>query len=326
MAEAAAEGLRDVEAAAVAALAGVPASSVTTVNASTPLPLIAPGATITVVVYNALAVWRTMPACRSLSPSQSTTLSVSDMSTGSAVASQVVPTLQYLVSGSADDAQYELCFAVRVPPLGFSSYAVSATAAGMGVDEVDAGVMSEVSEARVWAGGVGSPIQLSNGQLRALFDASTGALSQLQSLTEPGVSIVANHSFGSYPDIGNVYQFIPMSNASVPVSLEGVTVHVSTGSVVSTVYQVVSSSLGHAMRLYTCAECGFLESAVIVGPIEMNTCELWLLAYLRVSVWGVALVASLCMQRLCLRSRRTCKRAGSSTRTSLVWMRCRGRS
>ena len=62
---------------------------------------------------------------------------------------------------------------------------------------------------------------------------------------------------------GNAYDG-DFSAQSTPVSLANATVTVVRGPVVSVVYQRVSSTLVHAVRLFNCTGCAFLESEV--GP------------------------------------------------------------
>jgi hypothetical protein len=64
-------------------------------------------------------------------------------------------------------------------------------------------------------------------------------------------------------DTGNAYDG-DFSAQSTPVSLANATVTVVRGPVVSVVYQRVSSTLVHAVRLFNCTGCAFLESEV--GP------------------------------------------------------------
>ena len=54
-------------------------------------------------------------------------------------------------------------------------------------------------------------IVLQNDEVRATFCSSTGALQSIQSLTD-GVSVTANHTFATYTDIGNAYQFAVLSD------------------------------------------------------------------------------------------------------------------
>ncbi len=60
---------------------------------------------------------------------------------------------------------------------------------------------------------------------------------------------------------GNAYEG-DFSPSSSPVSLANVTVTVARGPVVSIVFQRISDTLVHAVRLFNCTGCGFLESEV----------------------------------------------------------------
>ncbi len=114
-----------------------------------------------------------------------------------------------------------------------------------------------------------TPIVLQNGYLSAMFSGTTGALLSVTSLQD-GVSTAVNQSFGVYTDLGNAYAFQPTTNDPTPVDASNVTFTVVRGPVVSAVYQRFGPTLVQAARLWNCTHCAFVETEIVVGPLDEN--------------------------------------------------------
>ena len=165
--------------------------------------------------------------------------------------SQLVP----LLALPGDVPRSQLCFLAQLPALGHATYVVSTTEG-----DVDYGIDTSAAPSVV----------IANPLLIATFDGATGELAQLQSVIDATTTPV-RHSFVTYNDVGNAYQFVPWTNASTPVDASNVSVTVVRGPVVSAVYQVFSPTLAHVYRLYNCSSCLYVEAEVVVGPLDVNT-------------------------------------------------------
>lgn len=217
-----------------------------------PLPTLPVGQSVTVTVFNPLASRRSHPIC---APTNNAGLVVTEVVSGDAIVSQITPSLASFRGGDA--AMFELCFLGNIPPLGYNSFVITALNHSTVAEEVK---LVDVS----------TPIVMQNGLVKAQFSPVTGSLTVLQDLNT-GTTVSVNQSFAQYPEIGNAYEFIPVNNTPTTISADNVSVHVYTGPVSSTVVQVYSGILQHAMVLTNCSDCNFLESRVIVGTLELNT-------------------------------------------------------
>ena len=265
------ESLRGIQSAALAALTQAPADTqFTCVNNTGVLPDLAPGASITLTVFNQLGTMRSFPVCRYTNNKD---LSVKDALAGVPIAAQILPTLASYTDPTAP--LYELCFAGLMPPLGYNSFVVTRTATDAEDPHTFTPALSGDDVVTQQRGeSLGAPegyVVLQNEFLRAQFASSNGALTQIQRLSFPTLDISINQTFATYEDYGNAYEFFPLNNTPTAVPQSGVKAYFVQGPIVSMVYQVYGSTLLHALRLFNCSDCSFLESSVIVGPLDMNT-------------------------------------------------------
>ena len=55
------------------------------------------------------------------------------------------------------------------------------------------------------------------------------------------------------------------------MNASGAAVFLQRGPVLSSVHVVFGPTLAHAVRVFNCSGCGFVESEVVVGPLDDNT-------------------------------------------------------
>jgi hypothetical protein len=246
--------LQSVQAASVSALAGAPSDTQFSLVNSTSgvLPLVGAGQSITVVVFNPLGTLRSEPVCRQ---SWFSDITVKDTLAGLLVPSQTFPNMAHYFNASAPP--FELCFSGLIPPLGFTSFVITRGSSASFTPAVPATTP-------------GGFVVLQNPYMSVQFDSSTGALAQIQRLSYPPINMMVNQSFAAYEDLGNAYEFFPTANVPTPLALNG-TAYFVQGPIVSIAFQIFEGQLVHAMRLYNCSDCSFLESAFVLGPLSLNT-------------------------------------------------------
>lgn len=210
-------------------------------------------------------------------------VTVTEALSGTVIQSQTHASLASFMDPAA--APYELCFAGLIPPLGFASFVLtrgaasssSSTDTGTGTDtdtDSDTGYVRALTTSQLGEAGLEGPdgfVVLRNPFLAAQFSSETGGLVQLQRNSFPSILISVNQSFAAYADIGNQYEFIPLNNTPTPTPQDGVTAYFVNGPLVSIAFQVYGPTLVHAVRLYNCSDCNYLQSAFIVGPLELNS-------------------------------------------------------
>jgi hypothetical protein len=236
------------------ALLGAPSNvSFTAVNSTTALPTMNPGESVTIAVYNQLGTLRSLPVCRYTLYND---LSVQEALTMMPIQAQILPAMAWYHDKT--QPPYELCFAGLISPLGHSAFGSNASyTPSVNVRDLPNQELGSFS--------------FSNQYLTAQFSSNNGAIQALSRQSYPPINVNFSQSFGVYGDLGNAYEFGPLSSTPTPVSQLDVVAHVVQGPLVSVVFQIYGNTLMHAVRLYNCSDCDFIESGFVVGPLDQDT-------------------------------------------------------
>ncbi|XP_009459998.1 PREDICTED: lysosomal alpha-mannosidase [Nipponia nippon] len=169
-----------------------------------------------------------------------------------------------LPANGPGSATRELLFQASVPPLGFSTFAVSRLSRGD----------PRAHPARAPA--LSQPREIQNEHVRVLFDPLTGHLKEIQNL-DKSISLPVFQSFYWYnASVGNdessqasgAYIFRPNSSEPIPVSgSKRVSAHLVKNALVQEVHQNFSSWCSQVVRLH--AGQPYVELEWTVGPIPV---------------------------------------------------------
>ncbi|KAJ6668062.1 hypothetical protein lerEdw1_016383 [Lerista edwardsae] len=193
---------------------------------------------------------------------------------GQAVLNKVIPVSSFTraVRHDRGSAINELVFQASVPPLGFTSYAISKLPGrDLGLSQL----LKRLHSNHAKPGRNSLPWTIENEHLRVLFDSKTGLLNEIQNL-DKNISLPVSQNFFWYhahpgdevdSQASGAYIFRPKSNEPLPIAREARVYHVKT-EVVEELYQEFSDWCSQVVRLY--AGQPFVELEWTIGPIPIR--------------------------------------------------------
>jgi hypothetical protein len=220
---------------------------------------IVPGQTIAVVIYNSLGWQRDEFA---VLPVNTVKLSVVDAKSNT-VPSQVSPNNAFNATG-----KYNLFFQTNIPPFGFQTYFVVASAS------------PSAKQSYSYETEVGVDTMLTNGYLTVTLSGTTGRISNVSNLVS-GISVAVDQNIMDYTSLhSGAYAFAPTGDAS-PVSSQPPSTVINQGPLVSEAYQVfptggATSFVMQNIRLYKTAPAdqivsGYFEIEHTLGVLPSHT-------------------------------------------------------
>ncbi|GAB2278356.1 hypothetical protein Dimus_013039 [Dionaea muscipula] len=234
------------------------------------------GKSIVVVIYNPLG-WKRTEVVRI--PVSLDKVTVMDFR-GREVESQLLPVTDaflsirneyvkaYLGEPSGGTNKYWLAFTASVPPLGFSTYTVSAA------KQSDVGASSNVSSVYTLQGSRNDTAEVGKGSLKLLYSAHGGPLHYTN--RRSSVTAVAEQSYSYYygndgtdvdPQASGAYVFRP--NGTYSIKSEGKSpLTIMEGTLLDEVHQQLNSWIYQITRVYKGKE--HVEVEFMVGPIPTN--------------------------------------------------------